>query len=542
MVARTTESALVEEVHALRDAVAELRALVAGRPRLRLRVSHGAAFIGGPVTCTVTARAGDGGAALIGVPVTFTTSWGRLRVVEGIDVRAGAAVTARTDSTGTARAVLLPPTATEPTAEQQAALDAMLGRLDPAAPGPAAAEAGLRELAREYQWQANSDFRRAVDRLFREIRPDLLEPGDRMAPASIWPVTDATVVAFAGGGAADDSDPEEASAVEAAASAVVRFKDWLGAWLEALLAVTEAEGALTKQLAHARDVGGEPAILLDRLYSGVNDFVDGRRGVVAAVVGRTVAEAALRRFVERELTDLPAATRAAVTPALLTASRTVRTDGVGVLAAVQQTGAQARQHVAEAIGKVTLPDLGPFTDRLDRVDAALAGKIDAAALTSKVDTRDFRAALDAKADSAALEAMQVGLSAAIDGKVDQRELAEFNQAVEGRFREQDTRMVRIETRLPNLIDRPALADAVAVKANVDRVNGLERDVTTALAAKADRQELTTVEAQVAEQLRRKADNEELTRVTGELRTALRRKVEATDFNAFSSDVLRRLPR
>ena len=40
---------------------------------------------------------------------------------------------------------------------------------------PADTVEGLRELARQYRWEAASDFRRAVDVYFRDFRPRLLE-------------------------------------------------------------------------------------------------------------------------------------------------------------------------------------------------------------------------------------------------------------------------------------------------------------------------------------------------------------------------------
>ena len=132
---------------------------------------------------------------------------------------------------------------------------------------------------------------------------------------------ESTVVVYA------QDDVTADGAIAGSAALRLRFKDWLGAWLETHLTLaSEAGSALRTELdSLVKRVAVGADALLDDVHARVQDYVTGQRGLAGAYVGRKVAESSLRTVLDTTVTTLPIATRAQVLPTLDVASRTLAT-------------------------------------------------------------------------------------------------------------------------------------------------------------------------------------------------------------------------
>jgi predicted nucleic acid-binding Zn-ribbon protein len=326
-------------------------------PRLLLSADAGPRYLGQPATVGVALTA-TGGEPLPNRPVALATSWGTLQFVEGATVRRGPAVMVRTDGFGTARASLWPPTSEELRDDEQAALNAMLSRLDPAADRPADAAGALADLAREYRWEANGPFRRAVDVLFRDLRPGVADTVHAYDFDVAWPVVDALITGHAG---------QELPGGRVAATALlpVEFRDWLGAFLQAYAGLTEVQGAVDGRLAEVTKIGGDAGVLLANAYARVRDFVESERGLVGAHLAPEVAQRSLRQFVDTAAPDLPLDTRAQLYPAADATAAAVAASGVEVAGAVTRARIDFRQALSATVAEV---DPAGLKERLGAVE------------------------------------------------------------------------------------------------------------------------------------------------------------------------------
>ena len=170
----TPQAPLLQEVRALRETIEALQLALGSQHRAELRALQERPFLGQPITVVATVT-DLGGSATVGAPITFAATWGRLRAAGGLTVQQGGSVTTRIGADGTARVTLLPPTSEDLSGPQQGALETMLRLLDNEALTPSDTESGLREMVLGYRWEANVDFRRAVDIYFRDFRHRLLD-------------------------------------------------------------------------------------------------------------------------------------------------------------------------------------------------------------------------------------------------------------------------------------------------------------------------------------------------------------------------------
>jgi hypothetical protein len=399
------QATLVQEVRALRETVEVLQSALGTRHRATLISLRDQPFLGQPVTIVATVTDIRGATPRVGAPVTFAASWGRLRSVGDLTVQQGGTVTARTGADGTARVTLLPPTSEDLPEPQQRSLETMLRLLDAGALTPRDTGPGLREMVRRYRWEANVDFRRAVDVYFRDFRHRLLDTVNHRDYTRAWSYFDATVTMYVRGDVSE-------TAVQATAAHTLHFKDWLAPWLETYLELSESESTLGDDLQDAKERGGEAGPLVQDIYGRVREFVAGERGLVGEYAGRKVAGASLGRFLESDLGDLPLEDRIALFPALKVAADTVDTAGLNVLTAVGQTRAEVRQEFTDKIGRVDTAGIHALATRLQDVEMQLSVKVDATefdgfrseisdGLAAKVDRTSFDRALATKVDGTA---------------------------------------------------------------------------------------------------------------------------------------------
>ena len=401
----TPQAPLLQEVRALRETIEALQLALGSRYRAELRSLQERPFLGQPVTIVATVT-DLGGGTPSDTPVTFAATWGRLRAAGGLTVQQGGSATARTGADGTARVTLYPPTSEDLSGPQQKALETKLRLLDNDALTPSDSVSGLSEMVRGYRWEANVDFRRAVDIYFRDFRQGLLDTINSRDYMRAWSYFDSTVTVSVRGGASE-------TAVQGTASLTLHFKDWLAPWLETYLALSESESTLGDDLKDAKQRGGEAGNLVQDIYGRVRDFVAGQRGLVGEYAGRKVAGASLERFLDSELGDLPLEDRISLFPALKVAADTVDTAGLNVLTAVDQTRTELRQEFSGKIGRIDADSIDVLVTRLDEVEGRLGEKLDAeefdgfrtqinSQVADKVDRTAFESALSAKVDSTTL--------------------------------------------------------------------------------------------------------------------------------------------
>ena len=465
---------LLREVRELRETVAALR------QRVTLRSLQEGPFLGQPVN-VVAAVVGANGEPRVNVPVTFTTTWGRLRAVEDLRLRVASGVTVRTDGEGRARVVLLPPASEDVTAVQQDALETALRPLDRSAPAPEAAAGGLRELARQYRLDGSAELRRAIDLYLQDFGQRWRESFESRVFA-VWPAFDTTVFAFA-----RDADPEDEDVLDtsvlATAALPLRFKDWLGPWMQALAQVMAEDDSLPGDLRDARVRFQQPEALVGHLWGRVQLFLDNQKGIAGELAGRRAAEATLRGFLDDGLPEVPAGVRSGVVQGVEVAAGTLKATGAGVLAAVGQTRQELTKTVDRKIAEVPKVDLTGVTGRIDQIAGQIATKADLAAVNGL--RGEITTSLAGKADRTALDTLSTNFN---------RDLGRLND----RLGQLGTVVTKFSTDLTAF--NADLGAKIATKAEAAAVEGLRGEFTTSLAAKADRTALDALNTNVTKDI------------------------------------------
>jgi hypothetical protein len=364
--------------------------------------------------------------------MTFVASWGRLRSPNGLDFPQGSTLTVPTDVNGNARVVLLPPTSEDLFDDQQDAMVSMLRLLDPAAPTPAQAQVGLQEMARQYSWQAAGAFRRAVDVYLRDFRPHLLDAVNLRDYTLAWGVIESTIIVHS------PDEVGDGGALAGSAMLRLRFKDWLGAWLEALLVyVHEQAGDLRTDLGKLVDRSEVDADrVVEDVQTRVQRYVTRQRGVVGTYVARKVSESSLRSVVDRtqaRVEDVAFERRAAVLPALDVASKTVATSagGAQILEAVTRTRQDARRTTDTSASKLTTMIAAVQTDVAGRLQTSEFRGFQESVQATLNDKADANALNEARTSlQQAVDDTRTSLQQAVDEKVDANTFTDFRKRVD----------------------------------------------------------------------------------------------------------------
>jgi len=433
---------LLREMRELRETVAALLREMDARQRVTLRVLQEGTFLGQPVN-VVAAVTDARGEPQVDMPVTLIATWGRLRAVDDFRLREGSGVTARTDGEGMARVVLLPPTSGDVSPADQDALEVALRQLDRGAPTPREAAVGLRELARQYRLDGNVELRQAMDLYFQELGQRYRDSIESRVH-SVWSTFDTIVFAFARDADEGDEDALD-TAVLATAALPLRFKDWIGPWLQAMAEVAREESGLEDELRNTRQRTRGSDALVSHVYGRLQLFLEGQKGIAGELTGRRAAESSLRGFLSDGLTDLPTDARAGVLRGVATASGTLKTGGAGVLAAVGQTRTDLTRTIDRKIEAVPKTDLSGVTGRLDQLAGQMAAKADAGALENF--RRDVDTRLGAKADRTLLDGLRSDLQSSIATKADRTAVDALTSSVNNVTRDLTT--VRNDLRQTN---------------------------------------------------------------------------------------------
>jgi hypothetical protein len=525
MSASISTELLWEKFRALQEA------LEASRSKLRcvsLRCVVPELFLGQPAT--LVARVTDADAApLEGVTVTLVASWGWLSLAARALPQQGSAVVARTGPDGVVRITLLPPASASLFPSQQAALEVMLSRLDAAAATPRQALPGLEDLARQYFWEANYEFRQAADLYLQNHGSrqfDLLGGAD---PLRAWSFFDSAVWV---GVAEAESEAASGGPVQALGVLPLRFKDWLGPWLQTCWELLRRNCTLGSDFQEVIRSGREVAPIVNGFSGTVRRYLRDQRGLVGEHLGRKVVEAAVRGYLPSLMDSLPAETKVSLIPTLEMASSLVSTAGPAVVSAVAATRADFHRE----IGRIDVQVLPGLEKRLGTVETGLVGKADAAALASKTDRAAFdgfreqvNTSLATKLNSITFNAYREETRQRLDAKADAAALGsvrtEFNEALRLKADASALGTMRTEFR-----------DALKLKADATALGTVRTEFNEALRLKADATALGSVRTEFNEALRLKADATALGSVRTEFNEALRLKADASALGAFERRV------
>jgi DNA uptake protein ComE-like DNA-binding protein len=368
---------LTAQVQALQDALA------AAPPRVVVSQVEPQRYLGQPLRIVARVTGADG-LPVGGVPVTLSATWGRLRGSDGFSIQEGGSVSFRASGDGSVQVTLLPPTSEGLEQPQQDAVESALGLLDPSAATPRDAADALEALVREYQFDANEDFRGGVDIYFRDFRQHLLDSVNYRDELESWPTFDSAIVAYVhqlGG------DGKTDTGVVASGALVVHIRDWLGAWLQTHIDLENEETLLGNELEIAKGFS-DPNDMLSRIHQRVGEYVSLQQGVVGQAVGQRVAEGKLGGFLESGIDTIAAEKQQALFPAVATSSATIGKLGAQALGALEQTRTDLRAHVDTQLTTGVAAAIEQ-SETITGLQAAVAAKVDKqtfdSALASKLD-------------------------------------------------------------------------------------------------------------------------------------------------------------
>ena len=95
-----------------------------------------------------------------------------------------------------------------------------------------------------------------------------------------WKYIDTTVVAYV---------PDHDGGVQSLAVLRLRYKDWLGAWLQIYLDVDADASPLQNEFDNVKQRGGSAETLLDMMHTRVRDFLKNQQGLIDTYASRQVA-------------------------------------------------------------------------------------------------------------------------------------------------------------------------------------------------------------------------------------------------------------
>ena len=448
MATLSPDQQILQELGALRETVSAMKTVLDSQHKVTMRRVGGQPFLGQPVT--MTARVTDmlTDRPRIGVPVTFVATRGRLRTADGF-TQQGESVSVKTNVEGVARVTLFSSASEDLLNSQQSALQTILRSLDTEALTPNDTLEGLRSLARAYRWDANLQFRKAVDVYFRANTDRLTNTVNVVDFMRAWSVVEASVVAYAG--SADEQDTES---VRGFSELTLKFRDWLGPLLQTLLTVTQEDGSLDGDLLGVKTSSADEGALIDGVYGKVKDFVSGQRGILGAYAGGKVAESSVRRFIGSELGDLSADRRVGVFNTLETASHTIGSADPSLVAEISQSRTDTRTNIDTKFGAAITQDAVDA-----RISDAVSGLVDQTGMTSAIQTAvsvatsdnvsqtDMNSAIQGAITDATLNlvdetAMSSAISSAISGaRVGTISMAQVTAAIDSAFADPSRNLV-----------------------------------------------------------------------------------------------------
>ena len=340
------------ELAELRESIDSLRSLLQAGVQARLWSVQGTMWLG--QTATVLAHVEDAaGRPLVDQPVTFTTTWGELSALNGVQTITGNAVTSRTNEVGLVELRLRTRFQAPLSEVQRLALELAAGRLPAVAAWPTAASAELNDLVQSYRAPASDDLREAIDAAFREYGSSVQRAEHRGEALAQWGRIPVSIACFV-----HDEGDERGQRQLAHVTHTVTVRNWLPAFLAAFEHDVAADRRLANELKRAPTNTEDANVFLNDVFISVRAFVNTERGELGQTIRTRAAQDELQQFFQTSVAALPTAARLDALAGVREASTTIGQGGLPMFKAIDATRRDLR---------------GTFTFNSDLLAAAIAG-------------------------------------------------------------------------------------------------------------------------------------------------------------------------
>ena len=418
------------ELAELRQSIDMLRSLLQGGVQARLWSVQGTIWLG--QNATLFAHVQDAaGRPLVDQPVTFTTTWGELSALSGVQTIAGNAVTARTNDVGLVELRLGTRFQAPLSDAQRIALELAAGRLPLAAAWPTAASEALDDLVRQYRAPASDDLREAIDAAFREYGSSVQRAGHRGQALAQWGRIPVSIACFV-----HDEGDDRGQRHLALVTHTMDVRNWLPAFLAAFEHDVAADRRLGDELKRAPTDIQDADVFLNDVFISVKAFVNTERGELGQTIRTRAAQLELQQFFQTSVAALPENLRLNALGSVRDAATTIGQGGLPVFKAVDATRRDLTgtftfntdllaasiqavqtnlQGVQTDLQSVQTNLQTQFTGQLAELESSLSAQIAVKADQTRIDTLTaataaLRRDLDLKADRTLVE----GLNTRVD--------------------------------------------------------------------------------------------------------------------------------
>jgi len=411
------------ELAELRQSIDMLRSLLQPGVQARLWSVQGTIWLG--QNATLFAHVQDAaGRPLVDQPVTFTTTWGELSALSGVQTITGNAVTARTNDVGLVELRLGTRFQAPLSDAQRIALELAAGRLPLTAASPTAASAELDDLVRQYRAPASDDLREAIDAAFREYGSSVQRAEHRGQALARWGRIPVSIACFV-----HDEGDDRGQRHLALVTHTMDVRNWLPAFLAAFEQEVAADRRLGEELKRAPTAIEDADVFLKDVFISVKAFVNTERGELGQSVRSRAAQGELQQFFQTSVAALPEKVRLNALGSVGDAAATIGQGGLPVFKAVEATRrdltgtftfntdllSSAIQNVQADLLSVQTNLQAQFTGQLAELESGLSAQLAVKADQTRIDaltatTTALRRDLESKADRTLVE----GLNTRVD--------------------------------------------------------------------------------------------------------------------------------
>jgi hypothetical protein len=478
----------------LRGNLEQLRSLIQAGVQARLWSLQDTMWLG--QNATLLAHVQDAaGRVLVDQPVTFTTTWGELSALGGVQRITGSAVNARTNDAGVVELRLRTRFQAPLSDTQRVALELAAGRLPATAAWPTAATAQLADLVRQYRAPGSDDLREAIDAAFREYGASAQRAEHRGQALAQWGRIPVSIACFVH----DDGD-DRGQRHLALVTHTIEVRNWLPAFLAAFEQDVARDRRLAAELKRAPTTNEDPNIFLNDVFISVRSFLNTERGELGQTIRNRAAQDELQQFFQANVAALPEKARLDALGGVRDASATIGQGGLPMFKAIESTRrdltgtfefntdllAESIQGVRADMQNLETNLQTQFTAQLGAVESSLSAQIGVKADQRNVDaltatTVALRRDLDAKADRTTVD----GLATRLD-RLDTRivgDLANLQTQFTGQ-------LTQLESRVSSQIATKA------DQATVDRLSATTVDLRRDVDLKADRAAVERINTRV----------------------------------------------
>ena len=319
------------ELAELRQSIDMLRSLLQAGVQARLWSVQGTIWLG--QNATLFAHVQDAaGRPLVDQPVTFTTTWGELSALSGVQTITGNAVTARTNDVGLVELRLGTRFQAPLSDAQRIALELAAGRLPLAAAWPTAASDVLNDLVQQYRAPASDDLREAIDAAFREYGSSVQRAEHRGQALAQWGRIPVSIACFV-----HDEGDDRGQRHLALVTHTMDVRNWLPAFLAAFEHDVAADRRLGEELKRAPTDVQDADVFLNDVFISVKAFVNTERGELGQTIRTRAAQDELQQFFQTSVAALPEKLRLNALGSVGDAAATIGQGGLPVFKAVDAT-------------------------------------------------------------------------------------------------------------------------------------------------------------------------------------------------------------